>query len=53
MNRIVELSDTVYPALEQAARANGMTAADWIAAGKGEADGRGYHNLGTKGGSSL
>ena len=32
MSRIIELSDAVYAALEQAARANGTTAADWIAA---------------------
>lgn len=32
MSRTVELSDQVYAALEQAARANGITAAEWIAA---------------------
>jgi hypothetical protein len=32
MGRTVELSDKVYAALEQAARANGITAVDWIAA---------------------
>jgi hypothetical protein len=32
MSRTVKLSDAVYAALEQAARANGTTAADWIAA---------------------
>ena len=32
MSRAVELPDAVYAALEQTARANGTTAADWIAA---------------------
>ena len=32
MSRTVKLSDAVYAALEQAARADGTTAADWIAA---------------------
>ncbi len=32
MSRTVELSDKVFAGLEEAARANGTTAADWIAA---------------------
>jgi hypothetical protein len=32
MSRTVKLPGAVYAALEQAARANGTTAADWIAA---------------------
>ena len=32
MSRTVELPDAVYRALEDAARASGTTAADWIAA---------------------
>jgi len=32
MSRTVELPDAVYAALEEAARASGATAADWIAA---------------------
>ena len=32
MSRTVQLPDAVYAALEQAARANGITAAEWIAA---------------------
>jgi len=32
MSRTVELSDKVFARLEEAARANGTTAADWIAA---------------------
>jgi hypothetical protein len=31
MSRTLELPDAVYAALEEAARANGTTAADWIA----------------------
>jgi hypothetical protein len=32
MSRTIELPDPVYAALEQAARANGTTPAEWIAA---------------------
>jgi hypothetical protein len=32
MSRTIELPDAVYAALEKAAYANGVTAADWIAA---------------------
>jgi hypothetical protein len=32
MSRTIELPDAVYDALEQAAQANGTTAAEWIAA---------------------
>jgi hypothetical protein len=32
MSRTIEVPDAVYAALEEAARANGTTAADWIAA---------------------
>ncbi len=42
MSRTVELPDAVYAALEEAARASGATAADWIAAhllGTGKANG--------------
>lgn len=32
MSRTIQLPDAVYTAIEQAARADGTTAADWIAA---------------------
>ena len=32
MSRTIQLADAVYTAIEEAARADGMTAADWIAA---------------------